>query len=217
MKILSDSNKVIIEADSKKITFRNVFLNKVINIKDIESMYIFNDTMYVLYKQNKLYRKPLARMKLSQKEELKEFVEKNRKENFIFYKEYNAIAYMTIYSIWFFVYAFLYDYQLKLRIIMIFIILIGMIYWVYDCLHCNLLFDCDKNSFIVKKFNGEIKKEIPASKIQFIKEKMTGEMIYLKLPNKSRKILLPKYISAPKEFSSALGDLYLDRNNEGSI
>ena len=72
MKILSDSNKVIIEADSKKITFRNVFLNKVINIKDIESMYIFNDTMYVLYKQNKLYRKPLARMKLSQKEELKE-------------------------------------------------------------------------------------------------------------------------------------------------
>ena len=99
MKIPNKKNKIVIEYNNNKLIFTNTLYNKTIEIKDINSMYIFNDTIYILYKNNKFYKKSLRKIKSSHKEELKKFVEANQKESYIFFNDKFMLIYTLLYSI----------------------------------------------------------------------------------------------------------------------
>ncbi|MDD5793496.1 MAG: hypothetical protein PUD42_01730 [Clostridiales bacterium] len=209
MKIPNKKNKIVIEYNNNKLIFTNTLYNKTIEIKDINSMYIFNDTIYILYKNNKFYKKSLRKIKSSHKEELKKFVEANQKESYIFFNDKFMLIYTLLYSIVIF-YFLISDLNLYIKILLCTLEILFIIIRSYNYIHCNLIYDFSQKTFIKKNFHQKSKKQIPTEKIQSIKSKNNPDIMYIKLKQKYTKIILPQYVSAPSNISVALNELYLN-------
>lgn len=209
MKIPNKKNKIVIEYNNNKLIFTNTLYNKTIEIKDIDSMYIFNDTIYILYKNNKFYKKSLRKIKSSHKEELKKFVEANQKESYIFFNDKFMLIYTLLYSIVIFFFL-ISDLNLYIKILLCTLEILFIIIRSYNYMHCNLIYDFSQKAFIKKNFHQKSKKQIPTEKIQSIKSKNNPDIMYIKLKQKYTKIILPQYVSAPSNISVALNELYLN-------